>query len=238
MRSSSSRLIRLAALPCLVAAVVLGLLAPAATAAAKAKSTIRWTLPASPTALDAFTLTGRLNLPGLETTGPRQIVISRGLPGGEQTPIAEVTTADDGTFSVTDAPPVGGFLFYSARWAGDDLFFGSARTIEVPVYHRRSGFVFSGPAQAVAGQPFEISVRLDGSGHVPTSNPTVWVYRAIDDLPVASLGTVTVADDGTFAITDTPEIAGQYSYRLKWGGDATFSAAIGSHAVTVTEPAG
>jgi hypothetical protein len=188
------------------------------------------------TALEPLTLTGRLTLAGGSAPGAQPLTVSRFLPGGANTPLTEVMTAEDGTFSVTDTPPVGGVLYYQVHWDGNALYEPSQNGSNLLVAKRATTLTVSGPGKAVADSTIEFSGRLDGDGRLPSPNAVLTVHRTIVDRNgtiTRLLRNVTVSDDGSFSFTDTPSERGEYTYSVKWAGDKTFSAAESAHVVAV-----
>ncbi len=190
-----------------------------------------------PTALEPLTMTGRLTLVPGSAPATQRLTVTRKFPGdviGE--PLAEVTTAEDGTFTVTDTPPVGGTVSYEVNWPGNDIY--DRRTVRhaLKVAMRRTTLTVSGPEETIAGSRIEFSGELDGDGRLPSPNAVLTVRRTVVGLTgttTTTLPDVTVSEDGSFGFTDTPTEAGAYTYSLKWAGDATFSAVQGTHVVTV-----
>src|SRR4029453_14515457 len=81
------------------------------------KSAISLTPPASATALDPMTMTGRLTLSDGTAPGAQQLVVTRTLPDGTSTTLP-ATMAADGTFAINDTPPVSGDIRYDVSWNG------------------------------------------------------------------------------------------------------------------------
>ncbi|WP_405770886.1 hypothetical protein [Streptomyces sp. NBC_01538] len=73
------------------------------------------------------------------------------------------------------------------------------------------------PQYAVPTQQFRFTGTLNTKGWVPAGAP-LQVTRDGEPLPD---GTATVAADGTFAVTDTRQDAGAYTYGVTYPGDAT-----------------
>jgi hypothetical protein len=202
----------------------------------KRSSSITVTPSPGPTALEPLTLTGRLTLAGGSDPGQQRLAVSRMLPGDTKKPLTEVTTAEDGTFTVTDTPPVGGVVYYEVSWDGNSIYNSSLNWRPLSVAKRQTTLTVSGPEKAVAGNQLEFSGELDGGGQLPSPNAVLTVNRTVVDRNgtiTRSLPNVTVSDDGSFSFTDTPSEGGEYTYSVKWAGDKTFSAVEGAHVVTV-----
>ncbi|GLX02238.1 hypothetical protein Misp02_63240 [Microtetraspora sp. NBRC 16547] len=206
------------------------------TTVVKRKSSLTVTPPSTATALDPLTLTGRLTLSGGSAPSTQRLAVSRILPGGTETPFTEVTTAEDGTFTVTDTSPVGGIVYYKVRWGGNSIYEPSQDGSNLLVAKRQTTLTVSGPEKAVANKQLEFSGELDGGGQLPSPNAVLTVHRTVVNHKgtiTSLLRNVTASDDGSFSFTDTPSGGGEYTYSVKWAGDKTYSAVEGAHVVTV-----
>ncbi|MFG6200090.1 YncE family protein [Nonomuraea sp. JJY05] len=203
----------------------------------KRSSSVTVTSSPEPAVFEPLTLTGRLALAGGSAPGAQRLAVSRKLPGDVKKPLTEVTTADDGTFTVTDTPSVGGVIYYEVSWAGDSVYSSSLAWFPVTVAKRQTVLTLSGPEKAIAGEQLEVSGKLDGGGRLPSPNAVLTVQRTFvgrDGTVRKALPDVTVSDDGSFTFTDTPDDGGEYTYSVKWAGDSTFAAAAeATHLVTV-----
>ena len=99
------------------------------------KSAISLTGPESATALDPMTVTGRLTLADGAAPGVQRLDVTRILPDDSRTALS-ATTAADGTFTITDTPPVSGEIRYEVSWARTPNYQGSDASLTVPVAGR------------------------------------------------------------------------------------------------------
>ncbi|MFI6234548.1 YncE family protein [Micromonospora sp. NPDC050784] len=200
-------------------------------------STLSLSASTSPTALDPFTITGQLAVPDGSAPGAQPIEITRTLPSGATATLSGVTTAADGSFVVTDTPPVGGSVSYTAVWDGSAAFRWSQTTTTVNVAQHPTSLVVTGPTTANAGKPLTLTGRMSTAGNVPTPAPgSIVVYRVYTNKSGsvgAELPLVPLAADGSFTITDTPPVGGQYTYHVRFDGDATYGYAYTSRDVTI-----
>lgn len=198
-------------------------------------STMTLTVPSTGTAREPLTLTGRLTLPGESTTGAQPLVVTRRLPDGTSTPLPGAAS-EDGTFTITDTPPVGGTISYDVLWDGDSHFRWSRKSATVTVAKHQSSLTLTGPAGGVAGKQLQFSGALDTGGEAAPMGASLTVQRTYINrkgTSTTSLPAVTPGSDGTFSFTDTPSQGGQYTYTVQWAGDAASLPAQGSHDVEV-----
>ncbi|MFG1955006.1 hypothetical protein [Micromonospora sp. NPDC048830] len=200
-------------------------------------STLSLSATTAATALDPFTMTGRLAFPDGSAPGAQPIEITRTLPDGTAATLPGVTTAGDGTFTVTDTPPAGGSVSYTAIWDGNPAFRWSQTTTTVDVAQHPTSLIVTGPTTGNAKKPLTLTGQMSTAGNVPTPvSGSIVVYRVYTnengsvgaDLPLMPL-----AADGSFTITDTPPVGGQYTYHIRFDGDDTYAYAYTRHDVTI-----
>ncbi|MGW3788093.1 YncE family protein [Micromonospora chokoriensis] len=200
-------------------------------------STLSLSATTAATALDPFTMTGRLALPDGSAPGTQPIEITRTLPDGTTATLPGVTTAADGTFVVTDKPPVSGSVRYTAVWDGSPAFRWSQTTTTVTVAQHPTSLVVTGTTTANAAKPLTLTGQMSTTGNVPTpATGKIVVYRVYTNKNGsvgADLPLVPLAANGSFTITDTPPVGGQYTYHVRFDGDATYAYAYTSWNVTV-----
>jgi hypothetical protein len=195
-------------------------------------SEIALTPPASATAGERLSIAGRLTPPA----GAESITVRRTLPDGTTAALPSVTTAADGSFTITDTPPVGGDVRYDVAWAGNATYQGAAASVTVTVARRAVSLTLTGPTTGVAGK----RLRLTGTSSVPGSTRLA-VYRQIfnnrDGGTTTRLADVVTDSRGAFRIDDTPTQGGRYVYTVRWEGSAVYEPAEATHEVSVTSTA-
>ncbi|MET9344742.1 hypothetical protein [Nonomuraea sp. NPDC003804] len=199
-------------------------------------STMTLSAPSTATALEPLTLTGRLTAPDGSAMGAQPVSVTRRLPDGTTATVAHAATMADGTFTITDTPPVAGELRYEATWAGSsDIRWSSASAI-VTVGKHESSLTLSGPAKGKVGKQFQLTGAVNIGGQPPAPRAWVKVLRTISD----SNGTVTTSQwmvglvsDGSFGFTETPAVDGHYTYTVQWAGDSLGLPVEASHEVAV-----
>ncbi|MBF8184823.1 hypothetical protein ITP53_03525 [Nonomuraea sp. K274] len=201
-------------------------------------STLAVTAPSPVLTLEPFSLTGRLGL-GESDAGAQRITVTRRLSDGTTKELPGVTTEADGTFTVTDSPPVPGQIKYDMTWGGNSEFRWSTASATTTVRKRGSSITVTAPQQQIqALEPVTVTGQLtlsDGSvpgakSLVPIRYPVPYPGEGREVLPA-----VMTQADGTFTITDTPPFSGSVVYEVHWGGDEKFYTSMDSASVYVTK---
>ncbi|MEU7004851.1 hypothetical protein [Nonomuraea sp. NPDC046570] len=200
-----------------------------------AASTLTLTAPAMGTILQPLTLEGRLSFAAGSAPGVRSVVVTRQLPDGTRQTLPEVTTAADGTFSVTDTPQVSGTIRYDALWDGSSDFRWSRASATVAVAKVKSSFSWAPPPTVTVFEPLTWELRLSlADGSAPGAQ-RVTVTRRLADGTIETLPEVTTAADGAFTITDTPQVGGMIWYEVRWAGDSVYEPALSMYGTTVAK---
>jgi hypothetical protein len=205
------------------------------------RSAISLTPPASATALEPMTITGRLTLSDGADPGAQRLAVTRTLPDDSKATLAPVTTAADGTFSVADTPPVGGDVRYDVVWEGNAAYRGSSASVTVPVAKRSPVLTLTGPTTAEAGKRLRLSGSLMLDGRAPSPAATLAVSRTIYNNRQGGvtyqLADVVTDSRGEFRLYDTPTQGGRYVYTVRWAGSAVYEGASADHEVSVSSSA-
>ncbi|MFI6594677.1 hypothetical protein ACIBHX_00425 [Nonomuraea sp. NPDC050536] len=198
-------------------------------------STLTLTAPADPFVNRQLALTGRLELPGEPAPGTQTLTVTRRLPDGTSQPLDNVTTAADGSFTVTDTPTVGGEHVYTAFWGGNGGFRGSTASVTATVKYKPS-LTLTGPAGGPVGTTLTFSGVLRFDGLNSTDGFTLKVSRTVSN----GNGTITTtlpsahpSSNGTYRFTDRPREPGIYTYTVEWLGSGLFPPATANHDVRV-----
>ena len=100
-----------------------------------------------------------------------------------------------------------------------------------------SRLTLDGPATDVPGRQLTVQGTLSSTSALP-AGATVTVTRTDPaDPDGVALPAATVAADGSFSVTDTPQTPGTYSYRADYAGDAGHTGAEAAVTVAVAYPA-
>ncbi|MET7336029.1 hypothetical protein [Nonomuraea sp. NPDC005650] len=204
-------------------------------------STLALTPPSAGTALKPLTVTGKLTLSDGSASGAQPLVVTRKLPDGTSATVAGVTTAADGTFTMTDTPPVSGVITYDVLWEGSSDFRWSKASTTVTVAQHPLSLTLSGPVTGHTDKQLQISGTLDAGDQAPPQDVLFGVLRTVSNSKgtvTTVVGTLTVDGDGAFGFTDTPTESGEYTYKVYGGGNAVFAYTWAQHNVTVRGKAG
>ncbi|GAA3473363.1 hypothetical protein GCM10018965_079160 [Nonomuraea roseola] len=197
-------------------------------------STLTLTAPSTAQVLEPLTLRGSLTLSG-SNAGAQPIVVTRRLPDGTTATLAGVTTEADGTFTVTDTPPVQGTIRYDVIWDGSSEFRWSSASATVRVVKRESSLTLTAPFKVPALESLTMTGRValtDGSA--PGAQSLVAI-RYLPDGTSQILPSVTTKTDGTFTIIDMPPVSGDVRYDVHWEGNAMFWGSMTSRTVLVAK---
>ncbi|MFB9882112.1 hypothetical protein ACFFMN_29665 [Planobispora siamensis] len=201
------------------------------------ESTLTLTSEPGGTAHQPLTMTGRLAFADGTAPGTHPLVVTRTLPDGTSAELPGVTTAADGDFAITDTPPVGGLITYTARWKGNEEHRWSNASVTAAVRHG-AVLTLTGPTSEVVGKPLVFSGVLQPQGTAVPRNSRVIVQRTLN---ADGGGTVAwsarINNDGSYRFTDTPD-AGEYTYTVRWSGNPAIGPAQAGQVVTVHEPNG
>ncbi|WP_157383041.1 YncE family protein [Nonomuraea coxensis] len=202
-------------------------------------STLTLTAPPKVTALKQSAFGGRLTLSSGLPPGVQTLELYRWLPDGTSRPFQEITTAADGTYRFTDAPPSTGAFKYQVYWPGNSWFRGSGSSVTVTVTLYEPTLTVTGPATGGVGERLEFSGTFGADG-ITFPRTILNVSRKV----VSPDGTVTsngllklaAAADGSFSFSDTPTTAGEHTYTVTLFGNSTVDSASTTHVVTVSQP--
>ncbi|KPI09429.1 hypothetical protein OK074_3235 [Actinobacteria bacterium OK074] len=131
-------------------------------------------------------------------------------------------------------------------WAPDEskLFavsYDSANTYSLRVYDTplkpASTLTLTAPATGTRAKPLTVTGTLTSTDSTAfPSGTTVTLTRTDDENPLGkTLGTATVAADGSFSYTDTPLVGGDVNYIATYAGDADHGATTVTSATTVVK---
>ncbi|MEU7756698.1 hypothetical protein [Micromonospora sp. NPDC049171] len=200
-------------------------------------SAITLTAPDSGIALDPLRVTGRLTLADGTDPGVQELQVSRTIPDGTWVTLS-ATTAADGTFTLTDVPPLSGQIRYDVYWNPTGDYHGSTASATVPVAGRAATLTLGGPGNGRDGRQLSLSGVLGLDGRAPTQPQTLAVTRTIWnnrlDGAIEQLPNVTTDSRGAFTVLDTPSQGGRYVYTVTWHGDSVYASPSASHEVTVS----
>ncbi|MEV6149755.1 hypothetical protein AB0L53_05380 [Nonomuraea sp. NPDC052129] len=204
--------------------------------AALPASAVRLTPPAEAKALEPLTITGQLTTNGLSAPGAQPLVVTRQPPRGAIVTLPTATTKADGTFTITDTPPIGGWTTYQVLWDGDAGFRWSSASVRVFVSRREWTLTLTGPDVGTVGQPLQFSGTLSNVDPVSPAGVPLSVRRAVftpDGSYYTELPKLTTGADGSFSFSDTPVESGPQTYIVTKAEDNVYLPAQASHDVNV-----
>ncbi|MEU8361120.1 hypothetical protein AB0C27_34410 [Nonomuraea sp. NPDC048882] len=199
-------------------------------------SKLTLTGPSRATAYEEFTLPGRLTLSDGSAPGVQTLTVTRRAPlsGSPVTPLPDVTTAADGTFTITDTQPPTK-VTYEVRWNGSSDHRWSKAQQTIAFVLPSSSLTLSGPSEGSVGEQLQFSGVLKAGDRVFPPTTTLKVHRALARADLTQLFELTPAPDGSFSFTDTPTGPGEYTYAVAWEGDDSHRGTRVYHDVTVLE---
>jgi hypothetical protein len=101
----------------------------------------------------------------------------------------------------------------------------------------QSTLTVSAPATAKRATKITVTGKLTATTALPAGTEVTVTRTDLTNPQGKSLGTKTVASNGTFSLTDTPYTGGTVTYSAHYAGDATHTAALGKDSVAVSRTA-
>ncbi|GAA1583514.1 Ig-like domain-containing protein [Actinoplanes couchii] len=195
----------------------------------KATATVTLLGPAT-TAIpgERISVTGRLTAPYLDLAGSTAAVSRDGVSLGT------VTVDADEYFTFADTLPGEGTVNYSFSYAGSNVTLPAVTTHAVVVSRVASAVTLAGPTSAPRAKALTLTGTLASPLALPSGAKVSITRTDLDSPSGKALGTVTVAADGSFRLTDTPPAGGTVTYRVAYAGDGTHTAAAATWAVAVS----
>jgi hypothetical protein len=156
--------------------------------------------------------------------------------------VAQFTTATDdlGNFQSFDTLPALGTYTYVISYPGNATTApASYSDYEVTAGPRQTSIIFAGPTTDIARQPITLNGLLQpaGSGVLdsPPTGTVISITRTLAGSTNTASFTATTDVDGNFTITDTPLVAGTYTYTASYTSDnPDILSSTGSFTVTVS----
>jgi hypothetical protein len=160
---------------------------------------------------------------------------------GVSTPVKQYDFPNTGTSSGSDTLAARGLAWapdesklFAVSQNNNDAY--SLRIFDAPM-KAATTLTANAPATATRAKPLTVTGSLTSSAAFPAGT-TVSVTRTDDESPAGkTLGTATVAADGSYSFTDTPPAGGKVTYTVSYAGDAEHAGATASRSVTVARTA-
>ncbi|GAA4934273.1 Ig-like domain-containing protein [Actinoplanes utahensis] len=178
-------------------------------------------------------------VPGAPITVAGRLTSTVSLPTGTVVSISRSGTGlgtaavgPDGAFTFTDSPPAADKATYEVSYAGDGNHAPATATTSVGIARVAANLTLSSPSTAIPGAAITIAGSITSTVSLPAGTK-VAVTRG-----QASLGTIPVTADGTFAVTNTlPAAEGKLTYQFSYAGASTHLPSTATATVNVSRKA-
>ncbi|MFE0627348.1 Ig-like domain repeat protein, partial [Streptomyces sp. NPDC058864] len=204
---------------------------------ARATTTLTVNAPTSALPGAQVTVTGTLGSTEPFTAGAEVTVTRTDSRSTTGTPLANATVAADGTFQIKDTPAAQGNNTYTVTYAGDATHAAATAKDTVNVARAATTLTVNAPTSAKRATKITVTGKLTSAAPFPTGTKVTVTRTDLTYPKGKSLGTKTVASNGTFSFTDTPTTGGTVTYTAAYAGDATHTAATGKDSVAVSRVA-
>ncbi|MCK2219908.1 hypothetical protein MF672_039850 [Actinomadura sp. ATCC 31491] len=160
--------------------------------------------------------------------------MTRHTPDGTGATVAEVTTAADGSFTLTDTPPVGGTVTYKAVWDGSQDARWSSASATTEVARRPATLTLTGQQTGSVGKELRFRGTLEGDRLRPEGAALSVERTWTDNSTTRPLPSVTVDENGSFDFVHTVGAGGLYRFTVTWPGNGVYQPAQAGHEVRVS----
>lgn len=150
--------------------------------------------------------------------------------------LGQFTTDQYGRIDATDKPVVAGSTTYTATFEGTATLQQSTASLTVNVSQPTTAMTLSVPQSVTLGSSVPVNGTLTYGGN-PVANATIALSRTDSAGVVVQLGQLTTNPNGAFSTSDTPTVAGTYSYRAAFAGSGTLQPVEAKRQVWVQAPA-
>ncbi|MFF3562202.1 Ig-like domain repeat protein [Streptomyces sp. NPDC002574] len=148
--------------------------------------------------------------------------------------LGTIGVASNGTFLFRNVPSALGNNTYTVSYAGDAQHAAATAKDTVKVARVASTLTVSAPSSAKRSAKITVTGRLTSSVSFPAGTRVAVVRTDLTYPKGKSLGTKTVASNGTFSFTDTPTTGGSVTYTATYAGNAQHNPATGKDTVAVS----
>lgn len=203
-------------------------------APAKTTTTVTLSAPSSVVPGKPLTVTGKVSGGDALPAGTSLKVTRTDTQSPSGKVLAPVTTGEDGTFSFTDTPSVGGDVKYTVSYAGDGGHAPASATRTVSVSRSATTVTVSAPSSAPRAKSLTVTGKAANTEALPAGSVLTVKRTDLESPSGKALASVKTKADGSFSFTDTPPAGGDVKYSVSYAGDTTRAAASGSDTVTVS----
>lgn len=204
---------------------------------ARASTTLNVSAPATALPGAEVTISGSLGSTEDYAPGTAVTITRTDSHGGTGTPLGTATIGEYNVFQLKDTPAVQGNNTYTVTYAGDATHAAATARRTVNVTRAATTLTVNAPATAKRTTKITVSGRLTASAPFPAGTKVTVTRTDLTTPKGKSLGTKTVASNGTFSFADTPYTGGTVTYSVHYAGDATHTAALGKDTVSVSRAA-
>ncbi|MGW1802162.1 hypothetical protein ACWCQN_41275 [Streptomyces sp. NPDC001984] len=127
-----------------------------------------------------------------------------------------------GSYDVSGTAPLTGPLSFRVDYSGSGHYAPAARTFDIPVAKYAPTMALTAPSTGGRAAPMTVTGRLTWP-HAHVTTGAVHITKTDLAHPSGySVGTVSVAADGSFALHDTPQIGGANTYAFTYDGGTSY----------------
>ncbi|MEU6341434.1 Ig-like domain repeat protein [Streptomyces sp. NPDC046977] len=209
----------------------------AAVSVARTATALTVNAPATGIPGREIVVTGTLGSPVPFPAGTKVTVTRTDSTHPAGTPAGTATVAADGTFSFRNTPSALGNNTYTVSYAGDTKHAAATAKDTVSVARVASTLTVSAPSSAKRAAKITVTGKLTSSVSFPAGTKVTVTRTDLTDPKGKSLGTKTVAANGTFSFTDVPYTGGNVTYTAAYAGNTQHNPATGKDTVAVSRAA-
>ena len=178
---------------------------------------------------ETVTVSGTLSaVQGGKGIPAQMITLSSSTDGTTFTPFAFVATAQNGTYSLTTLMNTPGRFSFKAAYEGNSTYLGSASyvvavDVTVPQQKATTLSIKAAPTSLSLGQTLNVTGTLkETAGGKSIPDVLIAIQYSRDGGAWTQLGHKITNNTGTYSIGHTPSVAGTYTYKALYSGNATY----------------
>ncbi|MFI8181821.1 Ig-like domain repeat protein [Actinacidiphila glaucinigra] len=203
----------------------------------RASTTLNVSAPATALPGAEVTISGSLGSTEDYAPGTTVTITRTDSHGGTGTPLGTATIGEYNIFQLKDTPAVQGNNTYTVSYAGDATHAAATARRTVNVTRAATTLTVNAPATAKRATKITVTGKLTAAASFPAGTKVTVTRIDLTTPKGKSLGSKTVASNGTFSFTDTPYTGGSVTYSVHYSGDTTHTAALGKDTVSVSRAA-
>lgn len=163
-------------------------------------------------------------------------------PAGSMTGPSLVTADANGEFEYAVTPSTAGVYTITASFAGNAQYGASSASMQftatdpLPPLKVDVVLTASGPSSVEVGSEVKVTGSLRTASGAAIGGAVLTVRTTAPDGTMSAVAYVTTGPDGSYTYSMTPSIAGTYTVRADYGGDATHEPSSQTAAFMATDP--